>query len=278
MLTILEKSARVAGACIISYFHKESHITHKTSHQNLVTKADTTSQSLIQQTITDMLIQQGIRVSEIGFIGEENLSTSNTTHMFVIDPLDGTNNFASGLDYFSVSIAYFKNGILTDSVIYWPVRNILYFASKGKGAYKKDEHNTVKKLCVQDEFLENSVILTYISSRKKYHQKTFTFIQNILTYIRGIRLYGSICLDMVHLSDAENNIHIVYYAHAYLWDIASAYLIINESGGICTDLSGKRIELDIASEIHEYELLAAHPNVMRELQNKLKLKKGISYM
>ncbi|MFH0773408.1 MAG: inositol monophosphatase [bacterium] len=269
MLTTLEETARVAGAIVLSYFHKESHITHKTSHNDLVTAADIASQQCIHDTITKKLVQKGISENEIGFISEENLSTRNATHMFVIDPLDGTNNFASGLDYFAVSIAYFNKGVLTDSVIYWPVRDTMYSASKGKGAYKKDAHGKKVKLTVKDDLLENSVILTYISSHKEYHQKQMVFIEKILVRVRGLRLYGSACIDLVHLADGENTVHIVFYAHIYLWDFAAAYLIIDESGGVCTDLSGKVITLDVTSSKREYELLAAHPNVIKELKKYL---------
>lgn len=136
MITILEKAARGAGGIVLSYFHKESHITRKTSHQNLVTEADTSSQAFIKKMITEAMIQRGISGNEIGFIGEENLETKGTKHTFIIDPLDGTNNFASGLDYFSISIAHVEDGAVKDGVIYWPSRDILYYAVAGKGAFK----------------------------------------------------------------------------------------------------------------------------------------------
>jgi len=115
MLDILELAARAAGEIILSYFHKESHITRKTSHQNLVTEADTSSQAIIKKIITDSLEKRGMSENEIGFIGEENLKTVGTKHSFIIDPLDGTNNFASGLDYFCISIAHVVDGQVENS-------------------------------------------------------------------------------------------------------------------------------------------------------------------
>ena len=265
MITILEQSARAAGALIMSYFRVESNITRKTSHNDLVTIADVSSQAIIKDTVTKELIRRGIPESEIGFIGEENLSTDYRTHMFIIDPLDGTNNFASGLDYFAVSIAYFYKGIPTDAVIYWPARNTLYSASKNKGAYKKDNKGVETKLAVRDELLENSVLFTYLSSRTESIAQQFSLIQKISPQVRGVRIYGSSCIDLVHLVDRENSAHIVFYSHTCLWDLAAAYLIIYESGGICTDLRGNEIVLDISSGKRDFEVIAAHPNVVKEL-------------
>jgi myo-inositol-1(or 4)-monophosphatase len=264
MHTILEKAARAAGKIELSYFHTESHITRKTSHADLVTAADVASQKCIQETITHELMQQGIPSHEIGFIGEENLSTQYTTHMFIIDPLDGTNNFASGLDYFSVSIAYFYKGVVTDSIIYWPTKDILYYASQGKGAFKI-QNGTSTRMMIKDELLENSVILTYIPGNNADREKELRSMEKILPHVRGLRLYGSSCLDLVHLADTENTVHIVFYVHTKLWDLSAAYLIVQESGGICTDLKGNTILIDITSDTRDFELIAGHPNVIKEV-------------
>jgi len=265
MISLLDQSARAAGKMILSYFRVESHISRKTSHSDLVTIADVTSQNIIIETITKELVKRGISENEIGFIGEENLSTDYRTHMFVIDPLDGTNNFASGLDYFAVSIAYFYKGVPTDAVIYWPIRDIMYYATRGKGAYKKKRDATITKLKVEDELLENSVVYTYLSSRAELLSREFKLMQKISPLVRGVRIYGSACIDLVHLADSDNSAHIVFFTHTYLWDLAAAYLILYESGGICTDLRGNEITFDISSEKRDFEVIAAHPNVVKAI-------------
>lgn len=93
-VSILEQAARAAGEVALSYFHKESHITRKTSHQNLVTEADTSCQALIKKIIIDELGKHGVVESEVGFIGEEYLETKGSKHLFIIDPIDGTNYFS----------------------------------------------------------------------------------------------------------------------------------------------------------------------------------------
>lgn len=265
MNDILEQAARSAGAVVLSYFHKESHIRHKTTHQNIVTAADVASQELIKKIIVTELTQHGTDETEIGFIGEENLETKGTHHTFIIDPLDGTNNFASGLDYFCISIAHAVDGVIVDSIIYWPSRDVLYFASRGKGAYKKMKGQSPIRLAAKDELLENCVIFTYLSSQPEFRQLAFRFIEKIFSVIRGIRIQGSLCLDLVHLCDTENATHITLNFHGWLWDVAAGYLIVKESGGVFADLTGNEIVVDCLNSHKQYSFLAAHPSVIQTL-------------
>ncbi len=262
MLTILEQAARVAGATALSYFHKESHISRKTNHQNLVTIADTEAQKKIQDSIITQLTQSGIAKDQIGFIGEEDLETNQAPHMFVIDPLDGTGNFASGLDYFCTSIAYFERGVQSCGVVYWPARDIVYFAKKGLGAFKKTGNGRHVQLHVREANLDNSVVLTYISSNKLYHTKQFAIMEKILPQVRGFRLYGSACLDLCHLADSENEAHIVWYMHTKLWDLAASSLIVREAGGVFLDLAGKDSVIDVSSPVRDFECVAGSKSIV----------------
>ncbi len=270
ILLTLEKAARGAGSIVLSYFHTESHITHKTSHQNLVTEADTSSQAFIKKTIIDAMTELGVPENEIGFIGEESLEKKGLKHTFIIDPLDGTNNFASGLDYFSISIAHVVDGVVKEGIIYWPSRDSIYYAEAGKGAFKIIKGQSPIRLFVKDELLENCVIFTYISSQKKVRNLSFQLIEKIFSAIRGIRIQGSLCLDLAHLCDKENSTHITINFRGWLWDVAAGYLIVKESGGIFTDLSGNEIEVDYSDSHKQYSFIAAHKNVIQSLLPYLK--------
>ena len=262
ILPILEQVAREAGATALSYFHKELQISYKTNHQNVVTIADTVCQNKIQTLLIDRLTTRGIAVKDIGFIGEENLETQTASHMFVIDPIDGTANFASGLDYFCTSIAYFENGVQSCGVVYWPARDIVYFAKKGLGAFKKTGNGKHVQLHVREANLDNSVVLTYISSNKIYHTKQFAIMEKILPQVRGFRLYGSACLDLCHLADSENEAHIVWYMHTKLWDLAATSMIVREAGGILTDLTSKDLVIDVRSIIRDFECVAGSRSIV----------------
>ena len=269
MFTVLEKSARAAGIEVLSYFHKESHMHHKTSHRDLVTAADIASQTLIQTIVVDELGKLGVLESEIGFIGEEHLEKKGTKHSFIIDPLDGTNNFASGLDYFCISIAHAIDGIPMESMIYWPSKDIVYYAVAGKGAYKIIKKGKPMRLSIQDELLENSVVFICLSSRQEYRKKTYLFLEKVSGTLRGTRMMGSACLDLVHLCDTENATHLTVNFHGYLWDVAAGYLIVKESGGVFTNDEGDEIVVDYSDSTKQYSYMAAHPNVIKELKKYL---------
>jgi len=268
-LSILEQAARNAGTVALSYFHKESHIIHKTSHQNLVTDADTAAQALIKKIITEELVKEGVSKNEIGFIGEEKLETKGTKHLFIIDPIDGTNNFASGLDYFCVSIAHIEDGVVADSVIYWPSRDVLYFAQAGSGAFKKQKGQSPIALTVKNELLENSVVFTYLSSNEEIRKSSYSLFEKIIPSIRGVRLNGSICLDLVHLCDSDNAAHIVLSFRGYIWDVAAGYLILKESGGLLVDHQGKEIIVDYTDSKKTYSFIAGHSDVVKEIASLL---------
>jgi myo-inositol-1(or 4)-monophosphatase len=268
MKEIMERAARAAGNIVLSYFHKESSLQYKTSHRDIVTAADIASQDVIKKIILDELTKKGINEGEVGFIGEEHLETKGTKHLFIIDPLDGTSNFASGLDYFCISIAHVENGVLTNAIIYWPSRDILYYAHRGSGAFKLQSGQKTA-LSVQNALLENSVVFTYLSSKKKYRESTYPLLERLYEVIRGVRINGSLCLDLVHLCDTENSTHITLNFHGYLWDVAAGALIVKESGGMFADLIGNEIEVDCFDAGREYSFIAAHPNVINALKKYL---------
>src|SRR5438874_2059403 len=123
MLDVLETAAREAGDVLLSFFRKELVIKAKSSHHSVVTDADIASQTLIKESLLAGAIKQGLTESQIGFIGEEEGMNTQAEYTFIIDPLDGTNNFASGLDIFGVTIALAVNREVTYGVLYLPTRH-----------------------------------------------------------------------------------------------------------------------------------------------------------
>lgn len=121
------------------------------------------------------------------------------------------------------------------------------------------------RLAVKDELLENCVIFTYLSSQPEFRGLAFRFIEKIFSIIRGIRIQGSLCLDLAHLCDTENATHITLNFHGWLWDVAAGYLIVKESGGIFADLAGNEMTVDCLNSHKQYSFLAAHPSVIQAL-------------
>ena len=174
MINILKTAAIEAGTILLNYYKKNLTINYKTSHKDFYTIADIESQKIIKEIIIKLLVKKGIDKSEIGFIGEENLNVAaDKKHLFVIDPLDGTTNFASGFDFFAISIAYFYQGALTAGLIYRPATRDFYYAQKNQGAYKNN-----KPLKIIYKPLKQCLLDGVVSSRPNKYPQLFNIFEN----------------------------------------------------------------------------------------------------
>ncbi|MEQ1629781.1 MAG: inositol monophosphatase family protein, partial [Gallionella sp.] len=125
MLNIAVKAARRAGNLIYRSTDKIDHLTvTKKSHADFVTEVDRAAEQVIIQTLLEAYPDHAILAEESGAQGESEF-------LWIIDPLDGTTNFLHGVPQFAVSIALQHKGILTQAVIYDPVRNELFTATRG---------------------------------------------------------------------------------------------------------------------------------------------------
>ncbi len=263
---ILQETADNAGKTLLSYFRKNLIPKEKkSSHQNLVTEADLASQKIIKELIIKLMVKNGVSEHDIGFIGEENLIKKGI-HQFIIDPLDGTNNFASGHDYFCISIGYVYKGVLTAGIIYHPTIDTMYIAEKDKGAHKVIGGKTVP-MKIAYTLVKDSILLSYMSSRESTRRYWLPKVTKLHSATRGLRILGSCALDCMHFSDKINNINIVLNAHAYLWDIAAAILIVSEAGGVMTNWKGVPVHLAFNDPQQAYEVLVCHPKNLASIVN-----------
>lgn len=252
----MEEAAKKAGLIILDYFNKTYTRSFKydsSNYESLVTEADYNSQHTIKEYLTEALIKIGISEKEIGFIGEESLNRAGL-HKFIIDPLDGTTNFAFGIPYFCISIAYMFNNQTQSGLIYNPIEETVYFAEKGKGAYRKTKSQK-DNLSIIFKEPKDSIIAAHYNSQAL--QQLFNFYEKIVPISAGLRTMGSIALDLCYFT--ENKFQIVVNGGCYVWDIAAAKLIIEESGGILVDWNGKSINFDFENPKKYYRIFASHP-------------------
>ena len=264
MFTILQKSAIEAGKILLNYFEKELHIKEKTSHHDIVTIADIEAQKIIIKTILAEAAKQGIDKNSIGFIGEEG-GDEVKEYTFVIDPLDGTSNFSSNIDYFGTSIGCFKKGELFAGIIYRPVTDELFYAEKHKGAFKI-QHNKKVELHIQPHDLKTGFLLTNISTKPEVRQKIFKICDAVIPYFKNIRVYGASAVDLCLLSD--NKCSTLLYANSCIWDIAAGIIIARESGAEVYDWAGKPLTMDLSDKFKKYPFLAIHPNLLNSFLQK----------
>ena len=260
MFELLNTAVTAGGEVLLKYFRTQTlDITNKTDHQNIVTIADKESQNAIQQTIIRLMKAKG--VTDVGFIGEENLYHKGK-HMFVIDPLDGTSNFASGIDYFCIPVAYFIDGQIQSSIISRPVTGDIYFAQKGLGA-SHIRNNEKTKLQIRHTPLKEKMLSAYSEDMLTLQPAVRTRIEQSFTSYRGVRALGAAALDILGVAENTYGCSLLTYG-PWIWDIAAAQLILEESGGATYTWEGKPLMLDIEKK-QQYGVVSCHPAQKEEI-------------
>ncbi len=263
MISILQEAALRGGKVLRTYFKKNLSVRAKTTHQNLVTKADIESQRAIKEYIENELKKKLlIKDSEIGFIGEEGLYKPGGKYMFAIDPLDGTSTFATGLEYFSVVIGLFINGKLSSGVVYEPISDRLYFAEKNKSAFCKSKEG-IKKLKILPGNLKELFFSGGLGLKEEMRIKQSRIYTNLYPHFRGyISIYAGASSIMLLV---ENRLGVFFAGGPGIWDIAGAQVILEEAGGIMVDWSGKEFAHDLKNPNKIYPYFVCHPNNLQKI-------------
>ncbi len=225
--------SKEAGEIIRKGFGKKFNIEYKTNEINLVTEIDKASEKLITDFVKKKYPAHSILAEESG-----EYKNKDSEYRWVIDPLDGTTNFAHGLPIFSVSIGVQKNGETLYGVVYDVIQDIIYSAEKGNGSFANSEKLSVSS----KDLLGHSLLVTGfpydIADRPKY---IFELFEAITKSARGVRRLGSAALDLCYVAKGaldgywENSLH--------PWDFCAGKLILEEAGGIVTDFKGNAIDI-----------------------------------
>lgn len=261
MIDLLQMAARAGGEVLLKYFKREFTTSFKGSHHNIVTQADTESQKIIHKTIVDEMLKRGFKKEDIGFIAEEGMNIKGR-HKFIIDPLDGTTNFSVGLTNFCIPIAYLKDDVILDSVVFMPYNDVFYTASRGKGAYKLALKGN-KNLKLIPGNLKEGVVSSNLSSNPEAREKLLPALSALYPQIRALRFLGVAAYE--HCLLAENTLAASILPNTFIWDIAATKLIIEEAGGKIVNFEGQPIRLNLEKPETAYQTIAAHPNNLPEL-------------
>ncbi len=228
MLSIAVKAAREAGRIInrASQDVGALKIQSKTFN-DFVSEVDRSAEQAIIDTIRDAY-------PDHGFLGEESgKSNSEAENIWIIDPLDGTTNFLHNFPQYCVSIALQQKGVLTQAVIYDPVRNDLFTATKGRGAFLNDKRIRVTNRTK----LQASLISTGFPFRDFTHLDTYlAMLKDMIKNTTGIRRPGSAALDLAYVAAGFTDGF--FEINLSTWDIAAGGLLVQEAGGMVGDFEG----------------------------------------
>ena len=228
-LQVAKRAALSGGNVLRYYFENLKNLSVMEKAKNdYVTQADIESEELIRKIILKHFPHHRILGEEEGMSGEGD-------YLWYVDPLDGTKNFMRGLDVFGVSIALEVEGELVLGVVYSPIRDELYWASKGEGAYKNGRPIRVSnRRTLRGAFLATGfphrggdVVEVYIETFRHFSRDTI-----------GIRRMGSAALDLCMV--AEGIFDAFWEYHLKPWDIAAGAIIVEEAGGVVSDFRGGR--------------------------------------
>lgn len=247
-LAELEPIAREAGALLLTYFDRQIKIEYK-GDVDLVTAADRASEKLIVERLQAHWPQHGI-------VGEEGTrSHTGADYHWLVDPLDGTTNFAHGYPVFCVSIALArKDDQIEVGVLYDPTRDELFAAERSRGATLNGQPMHVSKTAR----LAESILGTGFPSHKRHANPNIHFYQQITLRSHGVRRAGSAALDLANV--AAGRYDGFWEFNLNPWDTAAGVLLVQEAGGTVTRFDGTPFRLDSREVLATNGLI--HPELM----------------
>jgi len=254
MLNIAIQAARAAGKIILRFEDQMDKVSISEKNQNdLVTQVDHMSEETIIEHIKKAYPHHTILAEESG-IHKGKKEAEPSDYCWIIDPLDGTKNFVHGFPHYCVSIALMHKNALTLAAVYDPIRQDLFTATKGQGAYLNSRRIRVS----QTKKLEHALIGTGFPFRDKQHLKPYlnTF-QTIFPRASDIRRAGAAALDLAYV--AAGKLDGFWEASLRPWDMAAGVLLIKEAGGMVSDFQNEGNFLDSGN------IIAGNLRVHKEL-------------
>ncbi len=242
-------AARRAGSVITQAMDRQDHFqVQQKGYNDFVTEVDKKAEKVIIDTLRQSYPDYSILAEETGM--QEGVQDC----CWIIDPLDGTTNFIHGYPQFGVSIALQCRGKLEHAVIYDPMRQELFTASRGEGA----QLNNRRMRVTQERRLGNSLLGTGFPFRNaRWVDDYVTTFKNFIPRCVGIRRAGSAALDLAHV--ASGRFDGFWEFDLSTWDIAAGVLLVQEAGGIVTDLAGGNNYLESG------HILAANPRIHQQM-------------
>lgn len=260
ILSTMQVVAQQAGDLVLAMQASGlANIASKSNLIDLVTEADVASEKLIHNELQN-------HYPAFGFWGEESNQAPTTDYFWVVDPIDGTTNFANGLPYFAVNIALNQGPTtLLGVTLELPARK-LYFARLGQGAYLRGTDGNDQPLLVNQT---NSLSQAFLTTGFPYHRTDFednnlAEFGYFLTRSQGVRCMGSAAMDLVNVARGATSA----YWEGWLspWDAAPGVLIVREAGGQVTDYLGRPWQLTSRSLIASNRQPALHAALVTGIQ------------
>ncbi len=228
VLTIAKRAALNAGRILLRHFDHLDRLTVTTKQRSdFVSEADVQAEREIIQTLRKTYPNHGILAEESGE------QPGQDEYQWIIDPLDGTTNFLHGIPHFAVSIAFRHKNRLEAALVYDPIRQEMFVASRGESAQVNDRRIRVSNVIP----MENALLGTGFPFRHPQHQPAYLSIFNALMgRCLEIRRAGAASLDLAYV--AAGRLDGYWEIGLKPWDMAGGALLVLEAGGLVGDFAG----------------------------------------
>lgn len=252
---VLLEATREAGKIIANYFQGSFTVDNKEGINNLVTEVDKHSERKIIEIIRAHFPDHSIISEEAGELIQDS------PYKWIIDPIDGTVNFAHGIPICCVSIGLKYEKQLLLGAVYNPMMNELFFAEKGKGAFLNDKRISVSQ---KSDFRKACLVTGFPYKWPESKEHPIHVFERFILQGLPVRRLGSAAIDLCWVACGRFDGFWEYNLSS--WDVAAGYLIVEEAGGRITNFDGERYS------VFDKETLATnghiHDEMLRIIKNK----------
>lgn len=227
-LNLMIKAARTAARALIRDFNEVENLQVSAKGPgDFVSRADKKA----EQTIRDILMETR---PNYGFLGEESpeVQGKDPTRRWIVDPLDGTTNFLHGLPHWAISIALEHKGEIVAAVVYDPIKDELFSAEKGAGAWVNDRRMRVSG---RTNLIETVFATGLPFGGRADLPETLADLGRILPHCAGVRRWGAAALDLAYV--AAGRYDGFWERRLNPWDIAAGMLLVTEAGGLLDSIA-----------------------------------------
>jgi myo-inositol-1(or 4)-monophosphatase len=228
-INVMVMAAKKAARGLVRDFNEVEHLqVSRKGPADFVSNADHKSEKILREELSKARPDFGLRM-------EESAATpaKDGTHVWVVDPLDGTTNFLHGLPHFAISIGLEANGEPVAGVIYDPIKDETFWAEKGSGAWLNDRRLRVSAR----RKLEDTVLATGIPFRgTQGHARFAAEAAVLMPEVAGIRRFGAASLDLAYV--AAGRYDGFWEWNLQPWDICAGIIMVREAGGVVTEPYG----------------------------------------
>ncbi len=235
VINVMVGAARKAARGLVHDFGEVEQLqVSEKGPSDFVSTADLQAERILRRELGKARPDYGFLMEETGAVGG-----GDGRHRWLVDPLDGTLNFLHGIPHFAISIALERDGELVAGVVYDPLRDEMFWAEKGGGAYVNDRRMRVSAR----RNLRDAVLATGIPFHGRgHHQDFLATLERVMAEVAGVRRFGSAALDLAWV--AAGRYDGFWEFGLSPWDIAAGVLLVREAGGYVSDITGRHTMLE----------------------------------